>query len=1313
VALLASVLAAAPSFAVDRRPDTSVPRALEPERTRARAEALDPSERSPLGAAARAFLSARGGSWSFARDRRTGRMVLVEGSGIPLVPGRGNSLRRAPGAPEAPTIEMLEPLVRALIHAHAALFEPTRGQLVLDRQRSVVRDRGRLASLRFAWYVDGVRVEDASVFVHVNSGNVTQIGSPLVGPIAAETRPLVSAETARAAILDFAGAGESYDWLGEPELLLQVEERGRALEHRLVWTASYRVTGQIGTWEGRVDARTGEVVSLRDTNRYGRVTGGVYPRTVFDQNEVVVPMPFVTVSVPEDSVVTDAAGYFANVPGGTGSGTSGPWFDTICVDCANPAQSGANGFGGGHVALGTGGVDEIGNGRSVPADRNTYFHLNQVRRIVLKWLPGLTWLYSPVRSFTNIQDTCNAYYDGDVNFFRSGGGCNNTGEIADVVYHEWGHGLDENTAPGDGATGEATADVVSLHVTHSPLIGPGFHLDGTPVRNVDPAGPRGLLTVGNVGTKCPAIGSRGPLGYEVHCEGEIYGQAAWQLAQALVARHGHHTGWRESEKIFFNSLPDAGGYLANSALPIYSAYLFADDDDGNLTNGTPHATEIYNAFNAHGIALAQRPATPHCSRPEQPLVTVTPACDGVDLSWTAVPGAVTYEVLRADVRLDQPQIPIASIAPPQTTFHDSEAAPATDYWYVVMAVDAAGCESWIESPAAARRVPQPVLSVLSVTADDTPRGNRSGTVDPNEEVDLSLTIENTGDAAATGLSGTLSALSPFAFLDGTAAWPALAPGAQAASADVLRFRADSPPNACGDRLQFRLDPTEATGCAVDESFFEVELGVQGFCDPTPACFVPPTFAGLATASPGASCAETSLGWPAAQTHCTNAGIRYNVYRSTDPAFVPSPATRVAQQILPTTFTDRLLVPGQTYHYVVRAYDTRSGEESNLVRRSALAPVSPDTVAPLFSGLQSATTASGCAATTLSWNPGGETCHGPAAYDVFRSTDPSFTPAPANRVGRSLSTTFVDATPGAGQSYTYVVQACDTAGNCDANTLKLTASSGVTDRVVARTNFEGGTGGFAVVAPNNATTGNWAWGAPEDTGTQPGFCAEGTRCWITGLAATLSNGDNNDVDGGDTTLLSGTYSLAGLVDPVFEYWRWYTNDQGASPGEDNAYVEISADGGSTWAQLEHLAGGTPLAWVRPRIPLPGTVPKTATTRFRYSVSDRGSGSLVEAGFDDLTILDRNQGCTGCALPMGTVGKILARREGADVVLDWTTDPAPGARFAVYLLSGPQFQTAVRIGTTDTRTFRHEGAATLPSDLAYRVSAIDACGNESSY
>src|SRR5206468_1799306 len=143
-------------------------------------------------------------------------------------------------------------------------------------------------------------------------------------------------------------------------------------------------------------------------------------------------------------------------------------------------------------------------GLSTPADRNAFYHLNLVRQIAKKWLTT-AWLDTlSFRANVNINASCNAYYDGSsVNFYRSSSSCNNTGEIADVMEHEWGHGLDGHTNDGDGATGEATADTTGMHMTHSPLIGPNFHRGGAPVRNVDKSSTSlGLLTTSNIGTKC-------------------------------------------------------------------------------------------------------------------------------------------------------------------------------------------------------------------------------------------------------------------------------------------------------------------------------------------------------------------------------------------------------------------------------------------------------------------------------------------------------------------------------------------------------------------------------------------------------------------------------------------------------------------------------------------------------------------------------------------------------------------------------------------------------------------------------------------
>ena len=96
------------------------------------------------------------------------------------------------------------------------------------------------------------------------------------------------------------------------------------------------------------------------------------------------------------------------------------------------------------------------------------------------WLPTRTWLTTQVVDNVNINQTCNAGWNGtSVNFFKSGGGCNNTGEIAGVFLHEWGHGLDQNDGGGFDNPSEAYADITALMATHVSCMGRGFFQSGT------------------------------------------------------------------------------------------------------------------------------------------------------------------------------------------------------------------------------------------------------------------------------------------------------------------------------------------------------------------------------------------------------------------------------------------------------------------------------------------------------------------------------------------------------------------------------------------------------------------------------------------------------------------------------------------------------------------------------------------------------------------------------------------------------------------------------------------------------------------
>ena len=91
-------------------------------------------------------------------------------------------------------------------------------------------------------------------------------------------------------------------------------------------------------------------------------------------------------------------------------------------------------------------------------------------------LPDNEWIRLPLTVNVNIQQTCNATGGaGALNFYRSGGGCTNTGEIAGIFDHEWGHGMDaSDAAPGISSPGESIADMFANLRLNTSCVGHNF-----------------------------------------------------------------------------------------------------------------------------------------------------------------------------------------------------------------------------------------------------------------------------------------------------------------------------------------------------------------------------------------------------------------------------------------------------------------------------------------------------------------------------------------------------------------------------------------------------------------------------------------------------------------------------------------------------------------------------------------------------------------------------------------------------------------------------------------------------------------------
>jgi hypothetical protein len=157
------------------------------------------------------------------------------------------------------------------------------------------------------------------------------------------------------------------------------------------------------------------------------------------------------------------------------------------------------------------------------------------------------------------------------------------------------------------------------------------------------------------------------------------------------------------------------------------------------------------------------------------------------------------------------------------------------------------------------------------------------------------------------------------------------------------------------------------------------------------------------------------------------------------------------------------------------------------------------------------------------------------------------------------------------------------------------------------------------AAGSATAGQWQRGIPVgggDRGDPPSDADGSGRCYLTGNA----DGDS-DVDGGFARLLSPILDASGPGAQLVAYWRWYSNNTGTAT-DDTFVVEISNNGGTSWVPLETIGVLDPEAsggWYEKVFRIADHITPTATMRLRFSASDLGTGSIVEAGVDHVRIL----------------------------------------------------------------------------------------------
>ncbi len=222
---------------------------------------------------------------------------------------------------------------------------------------------------------------------------------------------------------------------------------------------------------------------------------------------------------------------------------------------------------------------------SEACERDAFYHTNIVHDWVAAIDPSFTALDYEMPVNVNINQTCNAFWDGTgVNFFHAGGGCANTAQVPDVVYHEYGHGdVQFCFAPvfATSAEHEGFADYHACSLTGQAHMGRGMNGPGTYLRNLD----------NEMQFPAPECNNEG------HCLGQVIGGALWHMRENLSAKYGPVAGPALADRLFHDALSGRSttfeGYLYD--------LLAVDDDNGTLLDGTPHSIQILPAFRRHNL----------------------------------------------------------------------------------------------------------------------------------------------------------------------------------------------------------------------------------------------------------------------------------------------------------------------------------------------------------------------------------------------------------------------------------------------------------------------------------------------------------------------------------------------------------------------------------------------------------------------------------------------------------------------------------------------------------------------------------------
>lgn len=560
------------------------------------------------------FRAERGGDWVVQWHAATGTPSAIYGTGLPIAGWSDNSLPHARRHAEQLLVEHRELL----------------GLGTSDFRESIGARMGRTWSFKFDQQFRGLPVIGGRADVRINmSGVVAMLGSrawPIpatfdVGPAIAEE---VALAVAWATLDEQPSRAPQPAPVARPRLVIWGDAHAPVLAPVfLCWEVAVSNVdrdgiGTIGRYY--VDAKTGAVHHF-ENDRHECGLPGCTPAT-HDANVAAaalpppavppvpttvtvmgwtrtgndawspltnVPLPGVALSVPGvGNFVTDANGEFT-------------------IDIAAPVNVAIGALDGRHHAVIAGADAPSANVTVNPGVATTIQLLTSAATVNQAAHTTMTWWVDRTNEFArsilgnsaelatisgivptvNITNTCNAYYTNNtINFYQQGGNCANTA-FSTVIAHEWGHGLDHryggiaNTAA-EGVS-EGWGDILGMYLVDSPLLGSGFQSPNQPLRD------------GN-NTRMYPYSTTSP-----HGAGQVWMGFAWKLRQRLRAALPQQQAIDLSNEIVIGSIVADATTRVDAVREVF----VADDDDGNLLNGTPHYVHLSGAAIDKGIPYPQ------------------------------------------------------------------------------------------------------------------------------------------------------------------------------------------------------------------------------------------------------------------------------------------------------------------------------------------------------------------------------------------------------------------------------------------------------------------------------------------------------------------------------------------------------------------------------------------------------------------------------------------------------------------------------------------------------------------------------------